>query len=115
MKVFAKIINGLSNLAIGYFLINILFGLSTISTGRSLLAIGFFYIVGTITARYLISLSPREINERTLLFTKIQNQLIQALDKQAELVYVVVAKRMHPKAGVYYDVVTGTDLKDFTE
>lgn len=114
MRVFAKLINGLSNLAIGYFLVNLLFGLSTISPGKSLLAIVFFYILGMVSARYL-SLSPREESERALLFNKIHNQLIQALDKQAELVYVVVAKRIHPKAGVYYDVVTGTDLKEFTE
>lgn len=111
MKAFAKLLNMLSFLAIGYFLMNILFGLSTISYKQSILALVFSYIVSVVTAKYIAPSTPneRELNERVLLFNKIHTQLIQALDKQAELVYVVVVRRMHPKAGVYYDVSTATD------
>ena len=77
---------------------------------QSLAGMVVFYGLGMLMTYQLNRLNPsatpREISERQLLIEKVTKELSLALDKQIDSVYIVVEKKMHPTAGVYYDVVT---------
>jgi hypothetical protein len=89
------------------------YGFQTIFSEYHLQSFGgmvVFYGMGMVITYQLNRLNklvtPRELSERQLLIEKVTKELSLALDKQIDSVYIVVEKKMHPTAGVYYNVVT---------
>lgn len=72
-----------------------------------------FYGMGMVITYQLNRLTPRmterEMTERQLLIEKITKEVTLALDNQYRSLYITVEKKMHPTAGVYYNVVTKED------
>jgi len=77
---------------------------------QNLAGMAIFYGIGVLLTYQLNRLSTsntvREDFEREMMIEKVTTELSLALDKQIDSVYIVVEKKMHPTAGVYYDVVT---------